>query len=81
MSNLNFRPASQAFLDPDRIDADLRRDLPAPVLSHLDLKHQLLMAAGTSAGPEAIIEASHALEHFDDELWCEPYHELRDSDA
>jgi len=31
---------------------------------------------GTADGPEAIISASHALEHFDDELWCEPYREF-----
>ncbi len=28
---------------------------------------------GTAKGPQAIIDASHQVELFDEELWCEPY--------
>ena len=75
MSKLSFRPATRAFLDPDRIDADSPDHARAYIIP-FGLEASVTYGGGTSLGPEAIISASHALEHFDDELWCEPYREF-----
>lgn len=72
MSKLSFRPADRAFLDPDRIDANRPHDARACIIP-FSLEATVSYGHGTAKGPEAIIAASHALEHFDDELWCAPY--------
>ena len=72
MKNLRFRSAENAFLDPDRIDADRAHHARAIIIP-FGLEASVSYGKGTQNGPEAIIRASHALEHFDEELWCEPY--------
>jgi len=75
LPQLSFRPATRAFLDPDRVDADSPDQARACIIP-FGLEASVTYGGGTSLGPEAIISASHALEHFDDELWCEPYREF-----
>lgn len=36
------------------------------------LEHTVSYTGGTSKGPQAMIAASHEVELFDEELWCEP---------
>jgi agmatinase len=47
-------------------------DLPSVVIVPFGLEATVSYGHGTAKGPEAIIEASHQVELFDDELWCEP---------
>ena len=75
MSKLNFRPAKHAFLDPDRVDADRPEDARACIIP-FGLEASVTYGSGTSSGPDAIIAASHALEHFDEELWREAYQDF-----
>jgi agmatinase len=37
------------------------------------LEHTVSYGGGTAKGPEAILRASHQVELFDEELWCEPH--------
>lgn len=39
------------------------------------LEHTVSYGGGTKNGPAAILEASHELEKWDEELWCEPVHD------
>ncbi len=72
MEQLIFRSADRAFLDPDRIDASKPGDAMACVIP-FGLEESVTYGHGTKDGPEAIIRASHALELFDEELWCAPH--------
>jgi len=47
-------------------------DLPTVVMVPFGLEATVSYGRGTGKGPAAIIEASHQVELFDDELWCEP---------
>lgn len=69
---LNYLPASQAFLDPLREDANRPRDARAVVIP-FGLEASVSYGTGTGRGPSAILAASHQLELFDEELWREPY--------
>ncbi|MGH6661550.1 MAG: agmatinase [Rhodospirillales bacterium] len=46
--------------------------LPTVVVVPFGLEATVSFGRGTGNGPAAIIEASHQVELFDDELWCEP---------
>ncbi|MBI3114114.1 MAG: agmatinase [Rhodospirillales bacterium] len=46
--------------------------LPTVVVVPFGLEATVSYGRGTGNGPAAIIEASHQVELFDDELWCEP---------
>lgn len=72
MSRLDYLPAAEGFLEPDREDAD-RPDEARAVVIPFGLEASVSYGAGTAAGPAAILAASHQLELFDEELWCEPY--------
>ncbi len=69
---LKFLPAARAFLDPVREDAD-RPEAARAVVIPFGLEASVSYGTGTSRGPAAILAASHQLELFDEELWCEPY--------
>lgn len=69
---LAFVPAEQSFLDPIREDADRPADARAVVIP-FGLEASVSYGGGTRQGPQAIMEASHQLELFDEELWREPY--------
>src|SRR5690554_5161092 len=68
----DYLPASEAFLEPDRADADMLDEARAVVIP-FGLEASVSYGTGTAAGPAAILAASHQLELFDEELWREPY--------
>ena len=69
---LDYLPAAQSFLDPERAGAD-DPALARAVVIPFGLEASVSYGAGTAAGPAAIIAASQQLELYDDELCCEPY--------
>jgi len=70
--SLDYVPGSESFLDPARLDADTPEKARAVVIP-FGLEASVSYGGGTKAGPRAIIEASHQLELFDEELWREAY--------
>ena len=71
-SRLRYLPAEQAFLDPERLDRDRPQDAKVVVIP-FGLEASVSYGSGTAKGPQAILEASHQLELFDEELWRAPY--------
>jgi agmatinase len=69
---LDYLPPSETFLDPHRVGVD-RPETARCVVIPFGLEASVSYGGGTAAGPAAILEASHQLELFDDELWREPY--------
>ncbi|MGD9804533.1 MAG: agmatinase [Hyphomicrobiaceae bacterium] len=68
----DYLPGSESFLDPLRVDADTPEKARAVVIP-FGLEASVSYGGGTRAGPMSIIEASHQLELFDEELWREAY--------
>ncbi len=71
LSQFDYLPPDQAFLDPDRADAG-RPDAARAVVIPFGLEATVSYGGGTGNGPAAILAASHQLELFDDEFWCQP---------
>jgi agmatinase len=69
---LRYLPGERSFLDPLRDDADRPHDAKCVVIP-FGLEASVSYGGGTAKGPAAILEASHQLELFDEELACEPY--------
>lgn len=69
---LKFLPAAKGFLEADRQAADRPEEAQAVVIP-FGLEASVSYGHGTAKGPAAILEASNALELFDEELWKEPY--------
>ena len=67
-----FAPPDKGFLEADREGADAPHAARAVIIP-FGLEASVSYGGGTAHGPRAIIEASKALELFDEELWCEPY--------
>ena len=74
-NGLQYLPASQGFLEADRPDA-AQPDQARCVVIPFPLEVSVSYGTGTSAGPQAILDASHQLELFDEELWCAPCSEF-----
>lgn len=68
---LRYLPPEQGFLEPDRPDADDPAKARAVVIP-FGLEASVSYGSGTSRGPQAILEASHQLELYDEELGREP---------
>ena len=69
---LDYLPAAESFLDPDRLDADRPESAKAVVIPY-GLEASVSYGGGTAAGPAAILAASHQLELYDEELRREAY--------
>ncbi len=69
---LRYLPGDKSFLDPLREDRD-RPEAAKVVVIPFGLEASVSYGSGTAKGPGAIMEASHQLELFDEELWREPY--------
>lgn len=65
-------PADKGFLGLGAGDAVSYADAKA-VIVPFGLEATVSYGAGTAKGPAAIIEASHQVELFDEELWREPF--------
>ncbi|MCX7126116.1 MAG: arginase family protein, partial [Gammaproteobacteria bacterium] len=46
------------------------------VIIPFGLEASVSYGGGTSKGPQAMIEASHQVELFDEHFWCEPYKQI-----
>lgn len=71
MGGLKFVPPSRGFLGLDAKDA-IDPDLARAAIIPFGLEASVSYGRGTRNGPAAIIAASHQIELFDEELWCEP---------
>lgn len=69
---LDYLPGEHSFLDSLREDADNPGGARCVVIP-FGLEASVSYGGGTARGPQAILEASHQLELFDEELWREPY--------
>jgi agmatinase len=71
---MQFMPASKGFLGLSRQDAVAPENAKAVIIP-FGLEASVSYGGGTAKGPQAMIEASHQVELFDDEFWCEPFRE------
>jgi agmatinase len=72
MGVFDYLPGEESFLDPLRIDAGEPEKARAVVIP-FGLEASVSYGGGTKSGPRTIIQASHQLELFDEELWREAY--------
>jgi agmatinase len=68
-------PSEEAFLGLEAEDAVSYEDAKVVIIP-FGLEASVSYGGGTSKGPQAMISASHEVELFDDQLWCEPYREI-----
>lgn len=68
---MNMMPREDGFLGLGP-DIAASGDAPRAVILPFGLEHTVSWRGGTAKGPRAMIAASHQVELFDDELWCEP---------
>ena len=69
---MSFLPPSKAFLGLPKEDAVDYKKAKAVVVP-FGLEASVSYGGGTAKGPQAMIDASHQVELFDDEFWCEPF--------
>lgn len=72
MTKLTFLPPSKAFLGLDKKDAVSYADAKAVVIP-FGLEASVSYGGGTRKGAKAMLKASHQVELFDEDLWCEAY--------
>ncbi|MDA0781729.1 MAG: agmatinase [Rickettsiales bacterium] len=65
----------QAFLGLEKEDAVSYENAKAVIIP-FGLEASVSYGGGTSKGPQAMIDASHEVELFDEHLWCEPYRDI-----
>jgi agmatinase len=75
LTDYDFLPSDDGFLGIPAEEAPLPEDARA-VLVPFGLEATVSYGSGTAKGPEAIIEASHEVELFDEDLWSEPYRKI-----
>lgn len=66
----------KGFLGLEKDDAVSYKDAKAVIIP-FGLEASVSYGGGTSKGPKAMIKASHEVELFDEELWCEPYKNIQ----
>jgi agmatinase len=72
---MKILPSKQAFLKLPESEYPTYAEAKAVVIP-FGLEASVSYGGGTSAGPQAMIDASPELELFDETLWCEPYKEI-----
>ena len=75
MSDLAYLPAPEGFLGLSPQDAGRPEEARAVVVP-FGLEQSVSYGGGTAKGPAAMIAASHEVELFDEEHWCEPFREF-----
>lgn len=68
-------PPEEAFLALEQDDAVDYNDAKAVVIP-FGLEASVTYGGGTAKGPAAMLSASHEVELFDEQLWCEPYRQI-----
>ncbi|MEQ1647479.1 MAG: agmatinase [Hyphomicrobiaceae bacterium] len=71
-TTLDYLPGDESFLDPLRLDANAPEKARVVVIP-FGYEATVSYGGGTNQGPKAIMQASHQLELWDEELWREPY--------
>ena len=69
---LNFEKSENGFLGIQKSDST-NFNKSKVVVVPFGLEKTVSYGSGTKHGPRAIIQASHQVELFDEELWCEAY--------
>ncbi len=69
---LDYVTGAQSFLGTERSDRGRPQDAKCVVIP-FGLEASVSYGGGTARGPQAILDASHQLELFDEELWREAY--------
>ncbi|MFT6557030.1 agmatinase [Sneathiella sp.] len=72
ITDLAFMASEDGFLGLPETDSHPVSDAKA-VIVPFGLEASVSYGGGTSKGPAAMIEASHQVELFDEEFWCEPF--------
>ena len=72
---MQFLAPKDAFLGLEKNDAATLKTAQAVVIP-FGLEASVSYGGGTSKGPQAMIDASHQVELFDDEFWCEPFRQI-----
>ncbi|MEX1147804.1 MAG: agmatinase [Sphingomonadales bacterium] len=68
-------PSEDGFLGLSGEDA-AATDATRAVIVPFGLEASVSYGGGTADGPDAIIRASHQVELFDEDLWCEPFRNI-----
>jgi len=69
---MQFLSPAKGFLGLKKADAGAPKDAKAVIIP-FGLESSVSYGGGTGKGPQAMIDASHQVELFDDEFWCEPF--------
>jgi len=69
---MQFLSPAKGFLGLKKADAGVAKDAKAVIIP-FGLESSVSYGGGTGKGPQAMIDASHQVELFDDEFWCEPF--------
>lgn len=72
MDKLSCLPAQKAFLGLEEENA-VNYEAAKAVVIPFGLEASVSYGGGTSGGPAAMLKASHQVELFDEDLWCEAY--------
>ena len=72
---LKYLPSDQAFLKLPKTDANADPKAAKAVLIPFGLEKTVSYEVGTEKGPQAIIDSSPELEHFDEVFWKEAFRE------
>ena len=76
MSYPDYLSSEDGFLGIGEADV-VRESERCAVIIPFGLEHSVSYGSGTALGPQAIVRASHQVELFDEELWCEPFRSFR----
>ena len=68
---MQYLPSDKGFLGIEKGQAIPAKDAKAVIIP-FGLEGSVSYGGGTAKGPQAMIDASHQVELFDDEFWCEP---------
>ncbi|MFN7114769.1 MAG: agmatinase [Alphaproteobacteria bacterium] len=68
---MKYMPSNKGFLGIDKAEAQLIEKPKAEIIP-FGLETSVSYGGGTAKGPQAMLKASHQVELFDDEFWCEP---------
>src|SRR3989338_8204747 len=72
---MKILPSQDAFLGLEEDPAVDYKNAKAVIIP-FGLEASVSYGGGTSNGPQAMIDASHQVELFDEHFWCEPYKQI-----
>src|SRR3990167_9797520 len=72
---MKILPPNEAFLGLEPENAVDYANAKAVIIP-FGLEASVSYGGGTAKGPQAMIDASHQVELFDEHFWCEPYKQI-----